>query len=167
MLPEDTLRLCPGDSLLLVNQYDAVSGYLWSTEDTTKQIWVYESGWYGLELTWSGCGSSIDSVFVDDAEPILGSVLSIPASDSLHPDGSLIFIPDPLSQIIHICGATEMLIHWQKSCRLVITRYWSLTVMGAISHFPAQWIPGFASIITLTWGRILPVAQGMQLCYHL
>ena len=96
VLPEDTLRLCPGDSLLLVNQYDAVSGYLWSTEDTTKQIWVYESGWYGLELTWSGCGSSIDSVFVDDAEPILGSVLSIPASDSLHPDGSLIFTPDPL-----------------------------------------------------------------------
>lgn len=60
-ISEDTIGLCPGDSVLVVAQGDA-SSYSWNTGATGPTIYVSSPGTYIVEGTVDGC-SSFDTVY--------------------------------------------------------------------------------------------------------
>jgi hypothetical protein len=91
-LPDDTITICLGDSVMIDNAYDSPGSYAWSTGETSTEIWTSTAGVYSLSLSWPGCLSTTDSVVVLNSNLITGVIDMTPTANYIYPDGTLTFM---------------------------------------------------------------------------
>jgi len=111
-LGRDSLYICRGDSILLDAQ-NVGSSYFWSTQQTSQQIYVFDSGKYIVTVTNSfNCQNSDSSeIFVNELPAVnLGNDTSICEGDTIFLDAknekaTILWSTNEISQKISVSAA--------------------------------------------------------------
>ena len=73
-------EICPGDSVLLSANNAPGASYLWSTGQTTQEIWVFNPGVFNVQV--SNCGGSATDAFTVSSEPAPTAVVNASGATS-------------------------------------------------------------------------------------